>query len=141
MLLKGRTGKWFCAEHRPADEGGLDSQLPLLIEPLCFMASQKPCLRARIDDRVWLWRIDRVVRREEVGVTLRGWHEHSLRNIRLRQLRTAAPRIFDHLPICHDSILAAPSAERGNPCAHRLPSLGARARVVQDPRQAPGAGA
>ena len=24
MLLKGRTGKWFCAEHRPADEGGLE---------------------------------------------------------------------------------------------------------------------
>src|SRR5215211_4809772 len=92
------------------------------------MASQIPCLRARIDD-LWLWRIDRVVRREEVWVTLRGWHEHSLRNIRLRQLRTADPRIFDHLPICHDSILAAPSAERGNPCAHRLPSIRAPVRA------------
>ena len=24
MLLKGRTGKWFCAEHRPTDEVGLE---------------------------------------------------------------------------------------------------------------------
>ena len=24
MLLKGRTGRWFCAEHRPTDEGGLE---------------------------------------------------------------------------------------------------------------------
>jgi len=23
MLLKGRTGTWFCAEHRPANEAGL----------------------------------------------------------------------------------------------------------------------
>jgi hypothetical protein len=27
MLMKGRTGRWFCAEHRPADEAGLE---PLL---------------------------------------------------------------------------------------------------------------
>ena len=24
MLMKGRTGTWFCAEHRPADEAGLE---------------------------------------------------------------------------------------------------------------------
>jgi hypothetical protein len=23
MLMKGRTGTWFCAEHRPVDEAGL----------------------------------------------------------------------------------------------------------------------
>jgi hypothetical protein len=31
MLMKGRTGRWFCAEHRPADEAGLE---PLLRSPI-----------------------------------------------------------------------------------------------------------
>ena len=35
MLMKGRTGKWFCSEHHPADEAELGPQLPLLIEPRC----------------------------------------------------------------------------------------------------------
>jgi hypothetical protein len=30
MLMKGRTGRWFCAEHQPADEAGLE---PLLRSP------------------------------------------------------------------------------------------------------------
>ena len=34
MLMKGRTGTWFCAEHRPADEAGSEPLVDLGREDL-----------------------------------------------------------------------------------------------------------
>ena len=115
---QGGKERSSASEHRPADETRLGPTVAATDRASLLLASQNPCLRARIDHGVGLWRIDRVVRREEVGVTLRGWHEHSLRNIRLRQLQSSTPRILHH-PCC---------AEFKSPCAHRSPSTGARSR-------------
>src|SRR5215203_3261193 len=41
-----------------------------------------------------------------------GWHEHSLRKIRLRQFRTSEPRILHHVPICHDQSSLCPASSR-----------------------------
>src|SRR5215204_4272517 len=64
--------------------------------------SQDPWFWARIDDRVGLRGVNWVVGGEEVRVAFRGWHEHALREIWLRQLRACGTGVLHHFSIRHD---------------------------------------
>src|SRR5829696_7233345 len=70
--------------------------------------SQDPWFWARIDDRVGLRGVNWVVGGEEVRVAFRGRHEHALREIWLRQLRTSGTGVLHHFSIRHDQSSPCP---------------------------------
>src|SRR3954447_7594195 len=70
--------------------------------------SQDPWFWARIDDRVGLRGVDRVVGGEEVRVAFWGRHQHGPREIWLRQLRTPGTRVLHHFSIRHDQSSPCP---------------------------------
>ena len=79
--------------------------------------SQDPWFWARIDDRVGLRGVNWVVGGEEVRVAFRGRHEHALREIWLRQLRTSGTGVLHHFSIRHD--LSSPCPPRRTQGAQR----------------------